>query len=93
MSIRLYRSGTNDQSNVKKNAARNPAIVASPTSAPPSSYASGIITDQGGTLSHAAIIAREYKIPTLIGTECATKIFQNVDRVRLETSLGEARKL
>ena len=56
-------------------------------------HASGIITDQGGTLSHAAIIAREYKIPTLIGTECATKIFQNVDRVRLETSLGEARKL
>jgi len=56
-------------------------------------HAAGIITDQGGTLSHAAIIAREYKIPTLIGTGCATRVFKVGDRILLHTASGEARKL
>lgn len=56
-------------------------------------HAVGIVTDQGGTLSHAAIIAREYKIPTLIGTGCATSVFQNGDRVKLDAGKGLAIKL
>ena len=34
--------------------------------------AGGIITDEGGITCHAAIIAREYGIPCLVGTKCAT---------------------
>lgn len=34
---------------------------------------SAIITDEGGTLSHAAIISRELKIPCLVGCTNATK--------------------
>lgn len=34
--------------------------------------ASAIITDEGGITSHAAIIARELKIPCIIGTKIAT---------------------
>ena len=51
-------------------------------------HAAGIVTDQGGTLSHAAIIAREYKIPTLIGTRRATALFHTGDRLILDTRQG-----
>jgi len=35
--------------------------------------ASGIITDEGGTTCHAAIVSRELGIPCVVGTENATK--------------------
>lgn len=35
--------------------------------------ASGIITDEGGIMSHAAITAREFAIPCVTGTKEATK--------------------
>lgn len=55
-------------------------------------HAAGIVTDQGGTLSHAAIIAREYKIPTVIGTKQATQIFQNGDRLKMDAGKGVVEK-
>jgi pyruvate,water dikinase len=36
--------------------------------------ASAIVTDQGGRVCHAAIIARELGIPAIVGTENATAI-------------------
>lgn len=35
--------------------------------------ASAIVTDRGGMLSHPAIVAREMKIPGIVGTSGATK--------------------
>lgn len=35
--------------------------------------AAGVVVDTGGTLSHAAIVAREYKIPAVLATGDATK--------------------
>lgn len=54
---------------------------------------SGIITDFGGMLCHAAIISREFGIPCLIGTKTATRIFQDDDLVELNAYDGIARKL
>ena len=34
-----------------------------------------IVTDRGGQLSHAAIVAREYGIPAVVGTREATTMF------------------
>ena len=34
--------------------------------------ASAIVTDAGGPLSHAAVVAREYGIPAVVGTKAAT---------------------
>lgn len=39
--------------------------------------AGGIITDEGGITCHAAIIAREYGIPCLVGTICATSVLRD----------------
>ncbi len=36
-----------------------------------------IVTDEGGITSHAALIAREMKIPCIVGTSYATKLIRN----------------
>ena len=41
-----------------------------------------IITDEGGLMCHAAILARELKIPCLVGTKEATRVFHTNDRDR-----------
>jgi phosphohistidine swiveling domain-containing protein len=50
-----------------------------------------IITDEGGILSHAAILAREFKIPCVVGTKIATKVFKDGDKV--DANHGIVRKL
>lgn len=43
--------------------------------------ASAIVTDMGGITCHAAIVSRELNIPCLVGTQYATKLFRDQDRV------------
>jgi pyruvate, water dikinase len=50
--------------------------------------ARGIITDQGGRTSHAAIVSRELGIPAVVGTGNATQIIQNGDKVTLSCAEG-----
>ena len=52
---------------------------------------SAIVTDEGGTLSHAAIIARELKIPCIIGTQTATKVLHDGDLVEVDANKGVVR--
>jgi pyruvate,water dikinase len=47
-----------------------------------------IVTDRGGQLSHAAIVAREYGIPAVVGTLAATTTFADGARVRVNGDLG-----
>ena len=49
----------------------------------------GIVTDRGGQLSHAAIVAREYGIPAVVGTSTATKRIPDGARVRVDGTRGE----
>src|SRR5205085_9534684 len=49
----------------------------------------GIITDNGGLLSHAAIVAREYGIPGVVGTREATGRIANGMLVRVDGDAGE----
>ncbi len=50
--------------------------------------AAAIITDEGGITCHAAIIARELNIPTIIGTKIATKVLKNGMIVEVKASHG-----
>ncbi|MEY8352654.1 PEP-utilizing enzyme [Lachnospiraceae bacterium 54-53] len=52
------------------------------------SVAGGLITELGGILSHAAIIAREYNIPTIVNVENATATLEDGDRVVLDGETG-----
>ncbi|MFZ5364817.1 MAG: PEP-utilizing enzyme [Patescibacteria group bacterium] len=47
-----------------------------------------IITDEGGITCHAAIVARELKIPCVIGTKIATKILKDGDKVEVDAEKG-----
>ncbi|MDP2631176.1 MAG: PEP/pyruvate-binding domain-containing protein [Candidatus Uhrbacteria bacterium] len=50
-----------------------------------------IITDEGGVTSHAAIIAREMKIPAVIGTKVATQVLKDGMEVEVNFKSGEVR--
>lgn len=50
--------------------------------------AGGIITDEGGITCHAAIIAREYGIPCLVGTKYATSVLTDDMKVFLDCFKG-----
>ena len=47
-----------------------------------------IVTDHGGALSHAAIIAREFGLPAVVGCGTATQVFRDGDRVRVDAETG-----
>ncbi len=50
--------------------------------------AAAIITDYGGITCHAAIVARELKIPCIIGTKVATKILKDGMIVEVDANNG-----
>ena len=52
------------------------------------SVVSGLITEIGSSLSHGAVVAREYGLPTIVNVKGATKILRNGDRIRMDASKG-----
>lgn len=50
--------------------------------------AGAIITDEGGVISHAALISREFNIPSVIGTKTATKVLKDGDLVEVDADNG-----
>ena len=55
--------------------------------------AGAIVTDEGGMLSHAAIISREFKIPCIVGTQIATKVVKDGDKIEVDANKGIIRIL
>jgi pyruvate,water dikinase len=49
----------------------------------------GLVTETGGVLSHAAIVAREYGLPTVVGVGNATTSIPDGARVRVDGRTGE----
>lgn len=52
-----------------------------------------LVTDSGGSLSHAAIVAREYSLPSVVGTISGTRDLQNGQRVQVDGTTGMVRVL
>ena len=48
----------------------------------------GIVTDHGGVLSHAAIVAREFGIPAVVACGNATSVIPDSARVRVDAEDG-----
>jgi pyruvate kinase len=49
----------------------------------------GIIAEQPGLTSHAAIVGRELDIPVICNVTCATKLFENGQTVTIDGSTGQ----
>jgi len=64
-----------------------------PSDAPYLPKFSAIITDEGGILSHVAIISRELKIPCIMSTKIATKVLKNNALVEVDANRGIVRIL
>lgn len=55
--------------------------------------AGALATDEGGTTSHAAILAREFGLPCVVGTKIATKAIKTGDYIEVDGNHGFVRKL
>ena len=64
------------------------AASTSPSWTPVFGRVSAVVVDIGGIMSHAAIVAREYGLPTVVGTGSATKTIQTGDRIRVDGHTG-----
>lgn len=65
------------------------APMTSPDYVPAMKKAAGIITDQGGQTSHAAIVSRELGIPCVVGTNDATKKLRDNEIVTVNGESGQ----
>jgi pyruvate,water dikinase len=52
------------------------------------SLVAGLATDVGSSVSHGAVIAREYGLPAVVDLRRATRVFQSGDRVFLDGDHG-----
>lgn len=70
-------------------------VLVAPTTAPPwtplFARAAAIVTDAGGILSHCAVVAREYSIPAVVGTKCATSVLRDGQLVEVDGTAGSVR--
>jgi pyruvate,water dikinase len=48
-----------------------------------------IVTDRGGLMSHAAIVAREYGLPGVVGCQIASRAIPDGAMVRVDADKGE----
>lgn len=64
-----------------------------PTWTPLFSLACAVVADTGGPGSHAAIVAREYGIPAVMGTGNGTRLLVTGERVLVDGNLGVVSRL
>jgi rifampicin phosphotransferase len=50
--------------------------------------AAGVVTELGGPLSHAAVVAREFGVPTVVNVTGATRAIRTGDRLRVDGDRG-----
>ena len=89
--VRILMS-SRDASTMRKN-----EILVAPMTSPDfisaMRLAKAIVTDVGGLMSHAAIIARELGKPCVVGTKFATRLLHNGDWVEVDAEKGIVRKI
>ncbi|GHP00386.1 putative phosphoenolpyruvate synthase [Reticulibacter mediterranei] len=48
----------------------------------------GLVTEVGGTMTHGAVVAREYNLPAVVGVENATRLIKDGQRIQLNGTKG-----
>jgi phosphohistidine swiveling domain-containing protein len=76
---------------------REGEVLVAETTAPPwtplFATAAAVVTDTGGILSHSAVVAREYRIPAVVGTGAATATIKGEQTVEVDGDAGIVRIL
>src|SRR5579862_2498053 len=62
--------------------------ITNPSWAPVFQKISAAVSDIGGSMSHAAIVAREYGLPAVVGTGTATQKIKDGQRIRVDGGRG-----
>lgn len=65
------------------------ATYTNPGWTPLFNLAAGIVIEEGGLLSHGAVVAREYGIPTVLRVEGATRLFRTGQWLAVDGGRGE----
>jgi len=63
-------------------------ISTNPSWTPLFGIVSAIISETGGTLSHTAVVAREYNIPTILEVENSTDLISDNDLIEVDADKG-----
>ncbi|MCX4246649.1 non-ribosomal peptide synthetase [Paraliomyxa miuraensis] len=53
----------------------------------------GVVTNIGGMLCHAAVVAREYRLPAVVGTVRATSVFADGQLIEVDGDAGTVRSI
>jgi pyruvate,water dikinase len=64
------------------------APVTNPSWTPLFQRAAAVVVDMGGSASHAAIVAREYGVPAVMGTMNGTRLLQDGQWIQVDGSRG-----
>ena len=64
------------------------AVMTSPDWVPTIKRAAALVTDGGGMTCHAAIVARELRVPCIVGTRDATKVLRDGQVVTVDATEG-----
>ncbi len=68
-------------------------VATEPPWTPLFATAVAVVTDSGGVLSHTAVVAREYRIPAVVGASIATKMIRDGQLVEVDGRNGTVRIL
>ena len=72
-------------------------VLVAETTAPPwtplFATAAAVVTDTGGILSHCAVVAREYRIPAVVGVGAATATIRSGQTIEVDGDGGIVRVL
>ena len=52
------------------------------------SIAGAVVSDVGGVLSHCAIVAREFDLPAVVGTQVGTMVIKTGQRITVDGTKG-----
>ncbi len=55
--------------------------------------AAGVVTELGGPLSHAAVVAREFGVPCAVNVEGATRVLRTGDTLRVDGDHGVVERI
>lgn len=69
------------------------SVMTFPHFVPAMEKAAAFITDEGGILCHAAIVAREMQKPCVINTKIATKVLKDGDIIEVDADKGIVRRI